>query len=412
MTRDAEIIAVGSELLTPARVDTNSLWLTRQLNELGIQVRLKTVVGDDQARLEQAIGDALKRSQVVITTGGLGPTEDDITRQVAAKVTGRLLKLDHRIADELKAKFASRELRMPEINLRQAMVPEGAVVLPNDKGTAPGLCLELDGRILVLLPGPPRELMPMYGDSVAERLAKLSGGSIIRRVELRAAGLGESALDEMIHPIYSQYENPSTTILFSEEGLEVHLTAEASTIEEADALLDEVATKIESRAGKYIYSRRGETLAEVVARLLTEKRLTIATAESCTGGLIAKMLTDIAGSSKFFLEGFVTYSNEAKIARLGVDRALIEKHGAVSEEVACAMADGVRKTAGASIGIGVTGIAGPDGGTPEKPVGLVHLAYSDEAHTEHKHRIFGPDRTRVRALTALTALDLIRRRVS
>lgn len=412
MTRDAEIIAVGSELLTPSRVDTNSLWLTRQLNELGIQVRLKTIVGDDAARLEEALSDALKRSQVVITTGGLGPTEDDITRQIAAKTIGRPLRLDGNIEQELKAKFESRGIRMPDINLRQAMVPEGAIVLPNHKGTAPGLLVEQDGRILVLLPGPPRELMPMYLDSVAGRLSAVSGGMVLRRMELRAAGLGESALDELIHPVYSQYRNPSTTILFSEEGLEVHLTAEASTIEEADALLDEVATKIEERAGEFIYSRKGETLAEVVARLLTDKGLTLATAESCTGGLIAKMITDIPGSSKFFLEGFVTYSNEAKIVRLDLDSGLIERYGAVSEEVACAMAEGVRKISGASIGIGVTGIAGPDGGTPEKPVGLVYLAYSDASHTEHKRRIFGPDRARVRSLTALTVFDLIRRRVS
>src|SRR5919205_949811 len=365
----AEIIAVGSELLTPFRTDTNSLWLTDRLNSVGVEVRLKTIVGDDDARLEETIRDAVKRSGVVVLTGGLGPTEDDITRKIAARALGRRLLLDEKVLEEIKAKFLRWGRKMPEINARQAMVMEGAEVLNNPNGSAPGMYVEHDGRVVVLLPGPPREMKPMFDGLVLPKLAERSGGvRVVRRV-LRVAGLGESAVDERIAPVYTQYKNPQTTILFNSTEIEIHLTAQGQTESEAELLLDGLA------------------------------------------GLVAHRLTEVPGSSTYFMEGVVTYSNEAKTRLLGVPAELIQTHGAVSGEVAEAMARGAKERAGTDFGLSVTGIAGPGGGSEEKPVGLVYVALADDAHVEHKRLMLPGDRYLIRTRASQFALDLLRRRL-
>ena len=407
---NAEIIAIGSELLTPDRVDTNSLWLTEQLNAIGIEVRLKTIVGDDDLRLEEAVRDAIRRSEVVIATGGLGPTEDDITRKVFARVLGRPLVLDDAILEDIRNKFRRIGATMTSNNERQALVLRDAEVLPNARGTAPGLLIQHERAQVVLLPGPPREMKPMFTEQILPRFEKLSHGMRICKRLMRTTGLGESALDQKIATIYGQYSNPSTTILSKPGEVEVHLTAKSETAESAEALIDELAEKIEDALFPFIFSHRGESLEEVVGLGLTVKGYTLATAESCTGGLMAKRITDVPGSSAYFLEGLVTYSNAAKTRLLGVPEELITEHGAVSAEVAEAMATGVKAVSGATIGVSTTGVAGPGGGTDEKPVGLVYIAIADDVQVEAKpYTLFG-SRQEIRERASQIALDLIRRR--
>ena len=407
----AEIIAIGSELLTPERTDTNSLWLTEKLNGIGIEVMLKTVVGDDDARLEESIRDALRRSRVIVTTGGLGPTEDDITRKVAARAMGRRLLLDEKVLEIIREKFARWGRKMPEINSRQAMLIEGAEVLDNPHGSAPGMYLEHEGRAVVLLPGPPREMQPMFERLVLPKLAAKAGGVRVARRVLRVAGLGESAVDERIAPVYTQYKNPQTTILFNKSEIEIHLTAQGKTEQEAELLLDGLAGQIEEKLGDAIFAFRGERMEEVVGLRLAVTGFTVATAESCTGGLVAQRLTEVAGSSSYFKEGVVTYSNEAKVRLLGVPSDMIAEHGAVSWQVAEAMAEGVRMRAETDFGLSITGVAGPGGGSDEKPVGLVYVGLSDDAHTEHRKILLPGDRHLIRWRSSQAALDLLRRRL-
>ena len=407
----AEIIAIGSELLTPDRTDTNSLWLTEKLNGIGIEVKLKTIVGDDDARLEEAIKDALRRSRVVITTGGLGPTEDDITRKIAARALGRRLLFNEKVLGDISAKFERMGRGMPEINSRQAMVIQGAEVLDNPNGTAPGMFIEHNNCAVVLLPGPPREMRPMFESLVQPKLAARAGDvRVVRRI-LRVSGMGESAVDERIAPVYTQYKNPQTTILFNRSEIEIHLTAQAKTEQDAELLLDGLAGQIEERLGHAIFAFRGEKMEEVVGLRLAVGGFSLAVAESCTGGLISERLTEVPGSSVYFKEGVVTYSNDAKIRSLGVDSELIRQHGAVSAQVAEAMAEGVRQRADTDFGLSVTGIAGPGGGSEEKPVGLVFIALSDDAHTEHRKLILPGDRHLIRWRASQAALDLLRRRL-
>jgi nicotinamide-nucleotide amidase len=369
------------------------------------------VVGDDDARLEEAIRDALKRSGVVVLTGGLGPTEDDITRKITARALGRRLALDDRVLEEIRERFMRWGRKMPEINARQAMVIEGASVLDNPNGSAPGMLIEHEGRMVVLLPGPPREMKPMFEQLVLPKLAARSGGvRVVRRV-LRVTGMGESAVDERIAPVYRQYDNPQTTILFTNSEIELHLTAQAKTTQEAELLLDGLAGQIEERLDDAIFAFRGETMEEVVGLRLAVGGFTVAVAESCTGGLIAQRLTEVPGSSGYFMEGVVAYSNAAKTRLLDVPAGLIEEPGAVSAEVAEAMAVGVKRRAGVDFGLSVTGIAGPSGGTDEKPVGLVYIALADDAHTEHRRLMLPGDRHLIRWRASQAALDLLRRRL-
>lgn len=407
----AEIIAVGSELLTPERTDTNSLWLTGRLNEAGVEVMLKTVVGDDEARLEETIRDALKRSDIVITTGGLGPTEDDLTRQVSARAVGRDLAYHDDLEAHLRERFRRWGREMPEINKRQAFIIDGAEVLPNPNGSAVGMMLDLGGKLLIVLPGPPRENQPMYDDHVAAKVRELAGEVFVKRRVLRVSGLGESAVDEQIAPIYKAYPSVQTSILFSKSEIEVHLAARAESEAEADETLDELARKISEPLGSAVFALNGETLEEVVGSMLSGAGKTLAVAESCTGGLIGMRLTDVAGSSAYFLEGAVTYSNEAKMRVLGVPEQTLIEHGAVSAETAEAMAAGIRERSGADYAISVTGIAGPDGGSEEKPVGTVFIGFADAGQTRSIRFTFPGDRYLIRWRSSQAALDYLRRRM-
>ena len=410
-TLSAEIIAIGSELLAPDRTDTNSLWLTEKLNQLGIEVKLKTIVGDDDARLEETINDATRRSKVVITTGGLGPTEDDITRKITARALGKRLLLDENVLAEIKQRFQGFGVAMPERNSRQAMVIEDAEVLPNPNGTAPGMFIEHNGTAIALLPGPPREMRPMFENYVASKLERRAGNIRVVRRMLRVAGLGESAVDEKIAPVYTQYENPQTTILFNQTEIEVHLTARGRTEEEANALLDRVVLQLEDKLGNAIFAFAGEKMEEVVGLKLAVGGYTLSVAESCTGGLLAQRLTDVPGSSKYFIEGVVTYSNDAKTRALGVEPILLLEHGAVSAPVAEAMAEGMRKRTETDFALAITGIAGPGGGTEEKPVGTVFIAISSEVGTEHRKLKLPGDRQLIRWRASQAALDLLRKRL-
>lgn len=407
----AEIIAIGSELLTPEKTDTNSLWLTGKLNEIGIDVKLKTVVGDDEMRLEETIRDAIKRSDVVITTGGLGPTEDDITRQVSARAAGRGLIYHDEIEDHLRERFKNWGREMPEINKRQAYVIEGAVVLPNPNGSAVGMMAGIGDKYLVVLPGPPRENQPMFNDFVFSKLREKAGEIFVRRRVLRVSGIGESALDEAIAPIYQSYGQVQTSILFNRSEVEVHLQARGTSYEDADRTLEELAGKITEKLGAAVFALNGETMEEVVGQILASRGETLATAESCTGGLIAKRLTEIAGSSAYFMEGAVTYSNEAKVRTLNVPSEILEKHGAVSAETAEAMARGMRERAGTNYAVSVTGIAGPGGGSEEKPVGLVFIGYADDERVKSLKFNVPGDRYLIRWRASQAALDYLRRQI-
>ncbi|HKX31907.1 MAG TPA: competence/damage-inducible protein A [Blastocatellia bacterium] len=408
---NAEIIAIGSEMLTPFRLDTNSLWLTERLNAIGVEVKLKTVVGDDDARLEETIRDSLRRSEIVISTGGLGPTEDDITRKIFARVLKRHLVLHDEILDQIKARFARRGVPMPEINSRQALVISGAEILENQNGTAPGMLIQEGTCTVVLLPGPPREMKPIFDSAVLPRLKERAGEGVLRRRCLSIFGLTESRTDELAAPIYTRYQNPSTTILFKDGQIELHLSAQARQAEEAERLLDELTGQLDEVLGEYVFSRREETMEEVVGQLLRSNHYTLAAAESCTGGLLSGRITEVPGSSDYFLESVVSYSNESKIKLLGVPDNLIVQHGAVSDEVAGAMAEGIRRLARSTFGIGITGIAGPGGGSAEKPVGLVYIALSDDTQTTVRKFVFPGDRQFIRTLSVNAALDMLRRRI-
>jgi nicotinamide-nucleotide amidase len=375
---NACIIAVGSELLTPFRVDTNSLAITQRLNEIGFDVRLKAVVGDDVAELAKMLSDALGTVELIVTTGGLGPTDDDVTRDALARVLGVPLDLDETIADGIRERFAQRGLAMPEINRRQAMVPRGAIALDNRKGSAPGLWIERGATNILVLPGPPREMTPMLEEVIRERLTPLTAGAGLYRRVVRITGRTESDIDSRVQPVYARWRDRpvpiATTILAVSGQIELHLTAAASGRAAADAALEEAVGELRAVLGPLIYSVDGRPLEAVVGDLLRNAGWTISVAESCTGGLLMSRLTDIPGSSDYADRGIVCYSNRSKVELLGIPEALIEQHGAVSEPVALAMAEGVRAAARSDVGIGITGVAGPGGGTPDKPVGTVAIA--------------------------------------
>lgn len=406
----AEIIAIGSELLTPERTDTNSLWLTGQLNEIGIEVRMKSIVGDDGERLKEAVSDALRRSDVVITTGGLGPTADDITREFTARAVGRELVYHTEIEEHLRERFRGWGREMPEINKRQAYVIEGADVLANPNGSAVGMLGDIDGKILAVLPGPPRENQPMFTDHVLPRLKPIAGDFHVRRRVLRVIG-GESAVDEIAAPIYTKYQNVETSILFNKSEVEIHVAARAANQMEAQATADKLAGELTAALGDNVFSTHGETMEEVVGQLLKQRNETLAIAESCTGGLIGSRITNVAGSSGYFLEGCITYSNDAKIRTLYVASEIIEEHGAVSAECAEALATGMRDRAGSTHAISVTGIAGPGGGSKEKPVGTVFIGYAGPAGVRSIKINLPGDRYLIRWRASQAALDLLRRQL-
>ena len=406
---NAEIIAIGSELLTPYRSDTNSLYLTEQLNRIGVEVVSKTVVGDDRERLAATITLAWKRSDLVLTIGGLGPTEDDLTRECAAQALGKPLHSDPELAEAIEARFRSRGVRMASINLRQALRIEGAAVLPNSRGTAPGQWIEADGKILILLPGPPRELEPMFEQSCLPRLREKAPPAAICRRVLRITGLTESGVEEVVAAIYSRYGNPATTILAAPGEIQLHLRGLGKDSSEAQAHMDELFPKLEAALGEYVFSTDGASLEETVGRGLAARQATLAVAESCTGGLLAQRITSVSGSSAYFAGGIVCYSNRWKTEWLGVSQEMLDAQGAVSREVAQALAEGVGRRAGSTFGVGITGIAGPTGATPEKPVGLVYIALAGPQGTEVRVNHYFGEREVVRWQATQTALDLVRR---
>ncbi len=397
---NAELLIVGSELLSPFKMDTNSLWLTEQLNRLGIEVTAKSVIADNLELLTHAFELALERSQVVISTGGLGPTLDDLTRDALSQATGRELQLRPEIVEWIRQRFAKRGRVMSENNQRQAMIPEGGEILPNPDGTAPGIRLLHQGRKVVLLPGPPRELKPMFSEHVKNWLAGNDDCQKVLRRTLLVTGMGESDLDTLIGPIYSQYENPVTTINFTADSLEIHLMGRGSSEQEAEALIQELVDQIVPKLGSKCYSTQGEPLELVVGRQLAQAGLTVATAESLTGGLIGERLTRAPGASDYFLGGFLTYTDTMKTALLGVDPVLLADHGAVSQPVAEAMAVGARERSGANLTVSATGFAGPDGGTKADPVGTVYIG------------IASPDGVMARRVPLLGDRNLIRQRAS
>jgi nicotinamide-nucleotide amidase len=405
-----EIIAVGSELLTPFFQDTNSLYLTERLNDLGLGVSFKSLVGDDDSDLRETIRTALGRSSLVIAMGGLGPTEDDRTREAFARALGRRLVFNARILAGIKQRFKRRGLRMSATNRRQSYVIEGAEILENPNGTAPGLWIETPGRRIALLPGPPHELKPMFDNHVLPRLRSIVKGTTMRRI-MRLTGIGESLMESRIKDVYGDLPpGVKVTTLASPGDLAIHLVYQGNAPASAAApLLAALQKRIALRLGPWIYSMDGESLESVVGTLLREKGLTLACAESCTGGLLSHRLTNIPGSSAYFLESAVVYGNRAKIRRLGVPRALIEEHGAVSAQVAKAMATGIRRTSDSDCGLAITGIAGPDGGTARKPVGLVYVALARAAGVSVEKNVFWGGREQVKFQSSQKALDILRK---
>lgn len=414
----AEIIAVGSELLGTTRVDTNSLFLSGRLASLGIEVRAKSVVGDERTRLAAVFASAFSRADLVVVTGGLGPTDDDLTRDAVADVLGLEMREDPTIVARIEERFARRGLRMPSVNRRQAMVPAGALSLDNPNGTAPGLYLEDDAeqrsRVVVLLPGPPRELQPMFDALCSGALLARAGPERLFREVVFIAGRGESHVEEIAQPLYFRWtqETPpiETTILAMPGQVELHLTHRRRDLEAGAARLRAAREELVATLGDDVFSTDGRAMEEVVGAMLAERGWTISAAESCTGGLLLSRLTDVPGSSAYVLGGAVAYSNEAKTALAGVPPALIAAHGAVSEVVAVALADGIRAQTGSTVSVGVTGIAGPGGGSPQKPVGTVAIALTgrDMPARVRLFSFFG-GRPQVKFQASQAALDMVRR---
>jgi len=412
---NAEIIAVGSEMLTPERVDTNSLYLTAELNKLGVEVVAKSVIGDDRDRLADAVARALRRSPVLILSGGLGPTEDDVTREAVAQALDRKLVFDSEIAAALERRFAQFKRKMAENNRRQAFVIEGADVLANERGTAPGQWLEESGSVMMLLPGPPYELRSVFERQCLPRLARIVPPLAIRTCEMRATGITESELDQLIAPVYKKYDNPATTILASDGTIQIHLRARCSTAADADRLLAEVAGPIQLLLGHRMYSTNGDSLEMVVGALLVKAHATLAVAESCTGGMLGERITSAAGSSRYFLGGFVTYQNAMKVELLAMSRETLERFGPVSAETAAAMAACAARRTGATYGVAITGVAGPDPvAAPDGqllPAGAVYVGIAGPEGVRAVHRQFPGDRKRVRVFSTQLALDLLRRQL-
>ena len=410
--RRAVILAIGSELLGSSRLDTNSLFITSALNGIGIEVLFKSVIGDDRSELAAQFANALQRADLVVLTGGLGPTEDDLTREVVAEHLRLPLDEDPAITDAIRRRFALRGWKMPDINRRQAMVPRAAVVLGNANGTAPGLWIEAGDKAIALLPGPPREMKPMMELVVAERLRPRAGGMVLVRRVLKIAGRSESRVEELTQPVYSRWrhhETPIETTILAAPGLiELHLSARGRDAHALANVLDRAVNEIGEVLPNDLFSRDGRSLEEVVGYLLRSRGWRIALAESCTGGLATSRLTDVPGSSDYVDRSVVAYSNASKTEMLGVAESLIAVHGAVSEPVAEAMARGIRERAQVDVGVGITGIAGPAGGSETKPVGTVCIAVVADAVQVRTFRFPG-NRELVKTFAAFTALDMVRR---
>jgi len=413
----AVILAVGSEMLAPTKSDTNSLFITDVLNGLGIEVAYKAVVGDDRHELGAQVDLALARHRMLILTGGLGPTDDDITREVVAERLGLQMDEDPRLVETIRARFSIRGLNMPEVNRRQAMVPEGATVMENPRGSAPGLLIEHRGAVVALLPGPPREMRLMMSGPVKTRLFALAGPRRLLRRLVRVAGRSESRVDELAQPVYGTWHQQSppieTTILASPGSIELHLSTQVTDEAQGEAALAAAVEALRARLGPDVVGVEGESLERAVGDLLRARGWRIAFAESCTGGQATSRMTDVAGSSDYVDRSVVVYSNEAKTDLLGVPASLVAQYGAVSEPVVCAMADGMLSRSRAQVAVAITGIAGPGGGSEEKPVGTVWIgvALSEPRETRAVVCRFLGGREMVKTFAAITAIDLVRRRL-
>lgn len=408
----AEIIAVGSEMLTPYRQDTNSLALTAELNTLGVTVAFKTILGDTFEHLVDAATIAFTRADIVLFSGGLGPTEDDLTREAVAAALGVGMTRNDAVVESLKQRFAKRGMTIQEINYKQGDVIDGAELLPNANGTAPGqwIATEFVGkpRYIALLPGPPKELVPLFKEQVRHRLQRVVPQQHIATGMLRMAVIPESEVDARTSPIYLSYPDVSTTILSTQGEIQLHFQCAKPTLQEAEARVHELLSRCEAEMMDFVFSADGESLEQVVLLMLGMRHLTLVTAESCTGGLIAERLTSIPGSSRSFLGGAVVYADALKTLFADVPKSLIQQHGAVSEQVARALAEGIRKRIGADLAIGVTGIAGPGGATLNKPVGRVYIALADAAGTDVREFNLMGDRERVRWIASQHALVMLR----
>lgn len=404
-----EILAVGSELLTPYFQDTNSLYLTRRLNDLGLDVDFKSIVGDQWENLIVAFTQALSRANLIMVIGGLGPTRDDKTREAWASVMGKKLIFKQQLLQNIQGRFARRKMKMPAVNKKQAYVISGSEVLENKNGTAPGLWIETDSHIIILLPGPPGELKPMFENSVWPRLKKFGTKFAVRRV-IKTAGLTESYIESKIQKIYPQIYGVQLTTLAYPGQIEIHLTAyHDKKLSQAREKIDHTQGLICEVLKENIYSADGQELEEVVGKMLKKRHETIAVAESCTGGLLGNRITNVPGSSDYFLLGMVAYSNKAKTYLLNVSTKHLDKFGAVSSQTAKKMATCVREKSKSTYGLSITGIAGPSGGTTEKPVGLVYTALSWDGGVEVKKNLFVGDRNAVKFQSSQKALDMLRR---
>jgi nicotinamide-nucleotide amidase len=411
----SEIIAVGSEMLTPHRQDTNSLYLTEKLNEIGVTVAFKTIVGDRRKDLVNSIRTALGRVDILLLMGGLGPTEDDLTREAVADALSITLRRDAAQVAALHARAATMRMTMPSNNLKQADVLEGATILPNPNGSAPGQWLDttFDGyrKLIALVPGPPHECKSLFDAQCMPRLRQAAPTRFIATRTLKAAMIPESQADKLLAPIYTTYTDIETTILAHAGDIQLTLLCTKPDLETAQQRVDELVGRLEEALEDWLYSSQGESLEQIVLYYLGLRQATLAVAESCTGGLIAKRITSVPGASRSFLGGAIVYSDMLKSAFAGVPADLIAQHGAVSAEVAKSLAQGIRLRTGATIGLGITGIAGPTGATETKPVGLVYIAVSDAQTTDCAERTFRGDRNRIREWASQYALDLVRRRL-
>lgn len=409
--KKAYLISTGTELLLGSTLDTNSIFLSRRLAEIGIKVIGKSVVGDNQEAIEAAIKLGLSAADIVITTGGLGPTQDDLTKEIACKVAGGELKLITAEEERLREYFERRHRPMPEINLKQAMFPEQAVIIANTNGTAPGMYLSLDNnKVIICMPGPPREAEPMYDNHIQDLLSQtynLVSQSSASRI-IRVLGPGESQVEDMLAEVIEQAENYNLALLARDGEIDIRLTAEGKDYDDSLLILNQITEQINHRMGKSVFGYDDDTLVGVVAQLLSSHNMTLAVAESCTGGLLGKMITDISGSSRYFWGGVISYSNQAKQQLLGVRSATLNNHGAVSRATALEMAQGVKRMAGTHLGVAITGIAGPDGGSTEKPVGLVYIAVVGDNLEQVREMHFVGSRDAIRMLSAKSALDLLR----
>lgn len=404
----AEILAVGTELLMGQIANTNAQYISKRLAELGINVYFHTVVGDNPARLEETLKRALIRSDIVITTGGLGPTKDDLTKETIAKTMNRTLVLHEDILDKIRDFFIRKHRQMVANNEKQAYLPDRSLLIPNPNGTAPGCIIEEDGKTVMMLPGPPKEMQPMFDETIFPWLNQKTGMVLVSKM-LKVFGIGESELETRLMDLIDNQNNPTIAPYVAQGEVTVRVTARCAAKEEALKLLSPIVKEIETRLGTMVYAREGESLEQVVFDLLKQNHLVMATAESCTGGLLAERMTSLPGASEIFQRGYVTYANKAKAEDLGVLQETLKTYGAVSRETALEMIHGLQRKTNTTAGAAITGIAGPDGGTAEKPVGLVYIAIYVLDKTVCKAFNLMGNRERIRNDACMHALDMIRR---